>query len=64
MSSCVDSGLDAARRTSAPPALSSRASTAVSAVTCRHATMVSPAKGRWPANRGISPDIKGMARCA
>ena len=64
MSSWVDSGLDAARRTAAPPALSSRTSIAVSAVTCRHAAMVSPAKGCWLANRSMSPASSGMARCA
>ena len=45
MSSWVDSGLDAARCTSAPPAVSSLTSTAVSGVTCRHAATVSPANG-------------------
>src|SRR6266487_3559575 len=39
MSSWVDSGLDAASETVAPPACSSRTSMAVSAVMCRQAAM-------------------------
>ncbi len=60
MSSWVDSGLDAASRTVAPPARSVRTKTAVSAVTCRQAATVSPANGcpavkrsRRAARRGI-----------
>src|ERR1700678_3770919 len=64
MSSCVDSGLDAASETRAPPARSSRTSTAVSAVTCRQAATDRPSKGSSSRNRGSSPDMSGMARCA
>jgi hypothetical protein len=46
MSSWVDSGLDAASDTAAPPARSSRTIIAVSAVTCRQAAMDSPSNGR------------------
>ncbi len=42
MSSWVDSGLDAARNTWAPPARSAPTSTAVSAVTCRQAATAQP----------------------
>ena len=51
MSSWVDSGLEAASETAAPPACSNRTSIAVSAVTCRQAAMLSPSKGRSLANR-------------
>ena len=61
MSSWVDSGLDAASDTAAPPARSSRTIIAVSAVTCRQAAMASPSNGRWSANRCMRPAINGMA---
>src|SRR5580692_7780264 len=64
MSSWVDSGLDAARWTSAPPAVSVRTSTAVSAVRCRQQAMVRPANGCWPANDARSMPRTGIARSA
>ena len=64
MSSWVDSGLDAASDTAAPPARSSRAIIAVSAVTCRQAAILSPSKGLVPAKRRMRPAITGMARSA
>jgi hypothetical protein len=45
-SSFVDSGFEAHRPTSAPPAASVRARLAVSVVTCRHAESVRPSSGR------------------
>src|SRR4051794_32930437 len=50
-SSCVDSGLAAASATDAPPSASVRTSTAVSAVTCRHAATRTPSSGRSRAKR-------------
>src|SRR6266542_183049 len=44
-SSCVESGLDAQRTRSAPPAASVRARLAVSLVTCRQADSLIPARG-------------------
>jgi len=64
MSSWVDSGLDAASETAAPPARSNRTSIAVSAVTCRQAAMLSPSKGRSLANRSCRAASRGMARPA
>src|SRR5580692_9280019 len=64
MSSWVDSGLDAASETVAPPTRSSRTSIAVSAVTCRHAAMASPANGCSTAKRCMRPVSRGMARSA
>jgi hypothetical protein len=64
MSSWVDSGLDAASDTVAPPARSSRTSIAVSAVTCRQAATVSPSKGLSAANRPMRLASSGMARSA
>ena len=64
MSSWVDSGLDAASETAAPPARSSRTITAVSAVMCRQAAMVRPSKGLVPAKRDMRLAITGMARSA
>ena len=64
MSSWVDSGLDAASDTAAPPARSSRTIIAVSAVTCRQAAMARPANGCCAAKRRTRPAISGMARCA
>ena len=62
MSSCVDSGLDAASRTRAPPARSTRTKTPVSAVTCRQAAMVSPSNGRSALNRARSAASSGIIR--
>ena len=62
MSSWVDSGLDAASDTAAPPARSSRTIIAVSAVTCRQAAMARPANGCCAAKRRMRPAISGMAR--
>ena len=63
-SSCVDSGLDAARCSSAPPAVSVRASAAVSGVTCMQAATRTPASGRsWAKRRRSSPST-GMDRSA
>ena len=45
-SSCVASGLAAQSATFAPPTRSVRTSTAVSAVTCRHAATATPSSGR------------------
>jgi len=64
MSSWVDSGLDAASETAAPPARSNRTSIAVSAVMCRQAAMASPSKGRSFANRSCRAASSGMARSA
>jgi hypothetical protein len=64
MSSWVESGLDAASRTRAPPARSARTSTAVSAVTCRQAAMIIPSNGRSAANREASAASSGMDRSA
>ncbi len=64
MSSWVDSGLDAASETAAPPAPSNRTSIAVSAVTCRQAAMPNPSKGRSLTNRSMRPASRGMARSA
>ena len=64
MSSWVDSGLEAARNTRAPPARSALTRTAVSAVTCRQAAIRSPASGCSAANRSAMPRSTGMARSA
>ncbi len=64
ISSWVDSGLDAASDTAAPPARSNRTIIAVSAVTCRQAATASSSNGRWTANRCMRPAISGMARSA
>ena len=63
MSSWVDSGLDAASATRAPPARSTRTSTAVSAVTCRQAAMSMPSNGRSALNRRASAASSGIDRC-
>ncbi len=64
MSSWVDSGLEAASWTRAPPAVSSRTRPAVSGVTCRQAATVSPANGCWSAKATASPASTGMVRRA
>src|SRR5262245_40978843 len=63
-SSCVDSGLDAQRTTSAPPALSVRARFAVSVVTCRHAEMRCPASGCSFSKRSRIAASTGICRSA
>src|SRR5690606_968375 len=57
-------GLEAASAISAPPALSAPISTAVSAVTCRHAATRSPSSGRSAANRSPSAVSTGIERAA
>jgi hypothetical protein len=62
MSSWVDNGLDAASATRAPPARSTRANTAVSAVTCRQAVTLIPANGLSALNRAARTLKSGMDR--
>ncbi len=62
MSSWVDSGLDAASATRAPPARSARMNTAVSAVTCRQAATDSPANGLSALKREWSAARSGIIR--
>src|SRR5215475_14287651 len=64
MSSWVDSGLEAARYTWAPPAVSVWTSTAVSAVTCRQAAIFSPANGCCSAKADVSMPSTGIDRPA
>ena len=64
MSSWVDSGLDAASETAAPPARSNRTSIAVSAVMCRHAAMAEPVEGPFPREPLVRAASRGMARSA
>src|SRR6185437_2544055 len=63
-SSCVESGLDAQRTTSAPPALSVRARFAVSVVTCRHAEIRRPASGCSRSKRSRIAASTGICRSA
>src|SRR5208337_564498 len=63
-SSWVESGLEAQRSRSAPPAFSVRARFAVSAVTCRHADMRMPERGFSAANRSRMARRTGMSRSA
>src|ERR1044071_9222453 len=63
-SSWVDSGLDAQRTTSAPPAFSVRARFAVSVVTCRHAEMRYPERGCSVSNRSRIAASTGICRSA
>src|SRR3989344_2276213 len=63
-SSCVESGLDAARKTLAPPALSVRTRFAVSAVTCRTAASVLPLNGCSFSKRARTERRTGMSRSA
>ncbi len=63
-SSWVDSGLEAARKTRAPPACSAFTRPAVSAVTCRQAAIESPSNGRCAANLSAIRRSTGMPRCA
>src|SRR5689334_12572703 len=64
VSSWVDSGLDAARSTRAPPARSALIRTALSAVTCRQAATVRPSSGCSAANLSATRPSTGMARRA
>src|SRR6187431_82408 len=63
-SSCVESGFDAHRTTSAPPAASVRARFAVSVVTCRHAEMRCPASGCSRSKRSRIAASTGICRSA
>ena len=63
-SSCVDSGFDAQRTTSAPPAWSVRARFAVSVVTCRHAEIRCPASGCSRSKRSRIAASTGICRSA
>src|SRR6476646_6268981 len=63
-SSCVESGLDAQRTTSAPPADNVRARFAVSVVTCRHAEMRCPASGCSRSKRSRIAASTGICRSA
>ncbi len=62
MSSWVDSGLDAASATRAPPARRARMNTAVSAVTCRQAATDSPSNGLSALNWSWSAASSGIIR--
>src|SRR5947207_2466567 len=64
VSSWVDSGLDAASSTRAPPSRSALIKTAVSAVTCRQAAAVRPRSGCSAANLSATRPSTGMARRA
>src|SRR5690349_16944007 len=63
-SSCVLSGFEPHRNTSAPPACSVRARFAVSVVTCRQAAMRMPRSGRSFAKRARIARSTGMLRSA
>src|SRR4051794_25927809 len=63
-SSFVDSGLLAARTTSAPPALRVRIRLAVSVVTWRHAPIRIPSSGRSRSNRSRIRRRTGISRSA
>src|SRR5689334_19448817 len=63
-SSCVDSGFDAHRATSAPPASSVRTSPAVSAVTWRHAPTTRPSSGRSRSKRSRTCRRTGICSSA
>ena len=63
-SSCVDSGFDAHKSRSAPPALSVLARLAVSAVTCRQADILIPASGFSLSKRSRIARSTGMSRSA
>src|SRR5579863_10314114 len=64
MSSWVDSGFEAARWISPPPAVISPTRTAVSGVMCRQAAIRCPANGCLLANSRASRPSTGIARCA
>src|SRR5262249_23485385 len=59
-----ESGLEAQSTTSAPPAASVRARLAVSVVTCRHAEMRCPARGRSRSKRSRIAPSTGICRSA
>src|SRR5919201_3382820 len=63
-SSCVESGFDAQRTTSAPPAFSVRIKFAVSVVTCRHADTRWPASGCSASKRSRIAASTGICRSA
>jgi hypothetical protein len=63
-SSCVESGFEAHRTTSAPPAFSVRIRFAVSVVTCRQAEMRMPASGCSRSNRSRIAASTGICRSA
>src|SRR6476619_7606762 len=63
-SSCVESGFDAQRTTSAPPAESVRARFAVSVVTCRYAEKRCPASGCSRSKRSRIAASTGICRSA
>src|SRR5438045_6309289 len=63
-SSCVESGFDAQRTTSAPPAFSVRIRLAVSVVTWRHAEMRYPASGCSRSKRSRIACRTGICRSA
>ncbi len=64
VTSCVESGFDAARYTSAPPAFSVRIRLAVSVVTWRQAPMRRPASGRSRSKRSRIWRRTGISRSA
>ena len=64
MSSWVDSGLDAHRNSSAPPAFSARIRFAVSVVTCMQAASLTPSNGRSFSKRSRICRSTGMERSA
>src|SRR4029453_10867924 len=63
-SSCVESGFEAQRTTSAPPAFSVRARLAVSVVTCRQAEMRYPESGCSRSKRSRIAASTGICRSA
>src|SRR5215216_5805513 len=63
-SSCVESGFDAQRTTSAPPACSVRARFAVSVVTCRQAETRYPDRGCSLSKRSRIAASTGICRSA
>src|SRR5512132_1640050 len=63
-SSLVESGLEAHRASSAPPATRARHRLAVSVVTCRQAAMRCPARGRVRASSSATADSTGMRLAA
>src|SRR5918994_5911488 len=63
-SSLVESGLEAHRANSAPPATRARQGLAVSVVTCRQAAIRCPARGRVRASSSATADSTGMRLAA
>ena len=64
MSSWVESGFDAQRAKSAPPAFNANIKFAVSVVTCIQAAIRTPAKGFSFANRSLICASTGILRAA